>query len=51
MEDDPNQCPRREGCVTLDVWKRLADAISGVVDHITLDDLVLSARAKQTNVH
>jgi Rrf2 family protein len=40
MDDDPNQCPRCETCVTLDVWKRIDEAVSGVVDNITLADLV-----------
>ena len=39
MEDAPNQCPRADTCVTLDVWKQLDDAIAGVVDNITLADL------------
>ncbi len=40
MEDDPNQCPRCEKCATLNlVWKQLDEAISGVIDHITLSDL------------
>ena len=40
MDDEPNQCPRCETCVTLDVWKQIDDAVSSVVDHITLADLV-----------
>lgn len=39
MEDDPNECPRYRQCVTMDVWKRIDDAVSGVVDSITLDQL------------
>ena len=40
MEDNPNQCPRCDKCATLKlVWKQLDEAISGVVDHITLSDL------------
>jgi len=39
MEDEPNQCSRCNQCVTLDVWKKIDDAISGVVDHITLAEL------------
>ena len=27
MEDEPNQCPRCDICVTLDVWKQLDEAI------------------------
>ncbi|MEL4106759.1 Rrf2 family transcriptional regulator [Oscillospiraceae bacterium WX1] len=40
MEDEPNQCPRCETCATLDVWKQVDEAVSSVVDHITLLDLV-----------
>jgi len=40
MEDETNQCPRADKCVTLDVWKQIDNAISSVVDHVTLDDLV-----------
>ena len=40
MDDNPNQCPRSESCVTLDVWKKIDAAVSGVVDNITLADLV-----------
>jgi Rrf2 family protein len=40
MDDNPNQCPRCETCVTLDVWKQIDTAVSGVVDNITLKDLV-----------
>ncbi len=39
MDDDPNQCPRCETCVTLDVWKQIDEAVSGVVDNITVADL------------
>lgn len=40
LEYDVNDCPRQEECATLELWKRLDDAIKGVVDHITLADLV-----------
>ncbi len=46
MEDEMNQCPRCNKCVTLDVWKQLDAAISGVVDHITLADLAAKQKAK-----
>lgn len=39
MEDEPNECPRSAACVTLDIWKQINDAVSGVVDNITLADL------------
>jgi len=47
MEDEPNQCPRCDKCVTLDLWKRLDEAISGVIDHTTLADLVEKQKSKQ----
>ncbi|MEY8353687.1 Rrf2 family transcriptional regulator [Lachnospiraceae bacterium 54-53] len=40
MEDQVNHCSRADNCATLMVWKRLDDAISDVVDNITLADLV-----------
>lgn len=48
MADEPNQCPRSDKCVTLDVWKQLTDAINVVVDHITLADLAERQREKLT---
>ena len=40
LEEELSECPRNSGCVTRDVWKELYDAICGVVDRITLQDLV-----------
>lgn len=39
-------CSRSDICVTLDVWRQLSDAISQVVDHVTLADLVKEQLAK-----
>lgn len=36
----PMPCERRASCVTLRVWEQVYEAVSGVVDHITLQDLV-----------
>lgn len=40
IEDDEIVCDRRQQCVTSIVYKKINDAISGVVDNITLQDLV-----------
>ena len=40
LDDEVNQCSRVEQCATLEVWNRLKTAIGGVVDNITLADLV-----------
>ncbi|MBQ1490453.1 MAG: Rrf2 family transcriptional regulator [Blautia sp.] len=33
-------CERQENCATRILWKKLDDAINGVVDHVTLQDLL-----------
>lgn len=40
MDDEVNQCARCKSCVTLDLWEQVDAAISSVVDHVTLADLV-----------
>lgn len=40
LDDPVNQCQRAGGCVTLRLWTMLDDAIKGVIDKVTLQDLV-----------
>lgn len=40
LDDEVNQCVRQESCATLELWNRLDTAIKGVVDQVTLADLV-----------
>ena len=40
LDDEVNQCARCKACVTLDLWEQVDQAISNVVDHVTLADLV-----------
>ena len=40
IEDDEIVCDRQQQCVTSIVYTKINDAISGVVDNITLQDLV-----------
>lgn len=40
LEYEENTCPRAADCITLGVWEKLYAAINGVVDGITLADLV-----------
>ncbi|MDE6319397.1 MAG: Rrf2 family transcriptional regulator [Lachnospiraceae bacterium] len=40
LDGDVNTCERQENCVTLRLWKMLNQAVSDVVDQITLADLV-----------
>ena len=39
LDSEINDCPRSETCVTLRLWKELDQAIKGVVDQYTLEDL------------
>lgn len=34
------ECERKNGCVTFRIWEKMNEAINGVVDNITLADLV-----------
>ena len=40
IEDDEIVCDRADACVTAIVYKKINDAVNGVVDHITLADLI-----------
>lgn len=40
LEDTNPPCQRKEYCVTLEVYRRIDDAIDAVIDSITLKDLV-----------
>ena len=38
--DFPDHCPRSGQCITIALWKRLKEAIDGVVDHTSIADLI-----------
>lgn len=40
LDGEENDCVRQESCVTLRLWKMLYEAINGVVNQVTLADLV-----------
>ena len=40
LDDEVNPCEKCKECVTLDLWAQVDQAISNVVDHVTLADLV-----------
>ncbi len=40
VEEDALPCERVDNCATIEVWRRLNTAINGVVDSITLEDLM-----------
>lgn len=46
VDDDGINCDMSSFCVTKEVWRKIKDAIENVVDHITLEDLVVSYNEK-----
>ena len=43
---DDDECTRRERCATYSVWSRVQEAVTKVVDQITLQELVDDYRRK-----
>jgi Rrf2 family protein len=48
LEETADPCPRMEICPTIDIWRELDAAISRIVDHITLEDLIQKQQDKAT---
>ena len=38
--DNPKLCPRADSCVTRDIWTEVKDAVNGVLDSTTLQNLI-----------
>lgn len=47
LDDEVNQCPRSQNCITLPLWIRLNNAITKVVDNTTLQDLIDDSTNKE----
>lgn len=45
LDDDPNQCTRKEKCLVLPFWEGLNKVINNYVDSFTLEDLLESAKS------
>lgn len=39
-QEDPNCCNKADSCITRGVWEKVRDSINGVLDSITLADMV-----------
>ena len=48
-EDEQNQCERYGSCPTVHLWEKLNNAISNVVDNITIADLAEEERSALNN--
>lgn len=49
LNGEENLCSMQQDCVTLKLWRELDEAIRGVVDKYTLDDLVQWQRNMKDN--
>ena len=49
LEKGSEVCERMEECITIPLWRKLNEAISGVLDHTTLADLIEWHYAKNGN--
>ena len=51
LDQNSMECEKRTGCATVRLWQMIDDAVSSVVDHVTLQDLLdWSADAADTYV-
>lgn len=51
LDGGENVCERCDTCETLSVWKDLANAINGVVDHVTIADLLEKQQERLANLN
>lgn len=40
LEDEVNQCDMAGTCISVRLWQMMDEAIRGVIDHVTLQDLI-----------
>ncbi len=50
LDTGADECDREDTCETLEVWKRLYEAVNGVVDSVTIADLVESRKRRLENL-
>jgi Rrf2 family protein len=44
---DPKACQRTSSCVTRDIWEEVSDAISKILNSVTLEDMVNRKKEKE----
>ena len=49
LQNQPNQCMRRDVCTTLNFWKKYYAVVNDYVDSVTLQDLADQAKATAGN--
>jgi Rrf2 family protein len=48
--NDPKACQKVASCVTRDIWKEVSEAIHGIFQSITLEDMVDRKREKEGRI-
>jgi DNA-binding IscR family transcriptional regulator len=48
--DNPKLCPRADSCVTRDIWSEVKDAVNGVLESTTLQNLIEREEKKKKNL-
>lgn len=51
LDDEETPCDRASACVTQEIWRKMQDAIEGVIDNITLADLVIRYQEKSEPIY
>lgn len=49
VEEDDSYCEREKYCATVEIWRRVNEAVNEVVDNITLADLVKIQQEKNNS--
>lgn len=50
-EEDPEICQKADCCVTRGIWEKVRDSIAGVLDSITLQDMIKDAEKLQRDAN
>ena len=45
--DDPKSCPRKEFCVTRDIWMEMKKAMNEILESVSLKDLTEKQKIKE----
>ena len=40
LEDEVNECERADSCISVKLWSMVNDAVCGVIDKVTLQDML-----------
>lgn len=50
LEDEVNECERADTCISVKLWSKVNDAVCGVIDKITLQDMLDWSKESESSV-